>query len=55
MGTEENPITTSLEVVLFGNRQSPTFPIYGNKVIAVRNSILEIHGAPRTFTWTVLD
>lgn len=40
---------------MHGNKESPEIPIYGNKVIAVRNGILDLHGIPRYPTWTELD
>jgi hypothetical protein len=39
---------------MHGNKQSPELPIYGNKVIGVRQGVLEMHGVPRTPTWTEL-
>lgn len=33
----------------------PEMPVYGNKVIACRHCQLEMHGIPRTPTWTMLD
>lgn len=40
---------------MYGNISSPYLPIYGNKVIAVKESTLDMHGAPRTPTWTLLN
>jgi hypothetical protein len=39
---------------MHGNRLSPTLPNYGNKFIAVRNGVLDIHGSPRTPSWSLL-
>ena len=40
---------------MHGNRTSPELPLFGNKVIAVYNGILDLHGEKRTSTWTDLD
>jgi len=40
---------------MHSNKESPEIPIYGNKVIAVRHGVLDIHGVPRVPTWTELD
>jgi hypothetical protein len=55
VGTENDPYTSKLIITLHGNKQSPEIPIYGNKVIAVRHGILDMHGVPRNPTWTELD
>ena len=39
---------------MHGEKYSPELPIYGNKVIAVRNGVLDMHGIPRSPTWTEL-
>lgn len=36
-GTEEAPYSSKLIITLHGNKYSPSLPIYGNKVFAVRN------------------
>ena len=36
-------------------RSSPELPIFGNKVIAMYNVVLDMHGVPRNPTWTELD
>lgn len=40
---------------MYGNKFDPELPIFGNKVIGVYNGIIDIHGVPRTPTWTDLD
>ena len=40
---------------MHSNKQSPEIPIYGNKVIGVRNGILDMHGIARNPVWTSLD
>ena len=40
---------------MHSNRQSPELPMYGNKVIGVRDGILDMHGVARYPTWTMLN
>ncbi|CDW80878.1 ipt tig domain containing protein [Stylonychia lemnae] len=54
VGTEEFPYNSRLTITMHSNKESPELPIYGNKCIAVRNSILELHGVPRFPAWTSL-
>lgn len=54
VGTEEFPYTSQLIITMHSDRESPELPIYGNKVIAVREGILDMHGVVRTPTWTEL-
>ena len=44
IGTEEFPYTSKLTITMHGDEYTPALPIYGNKVIAVRNGILDMHG-----------
>lgn len=55
IGTEKFPYSSKLIITMHGDIHSPEIPIYGNKVIAIRHGILEMHGVPRTPTWTELD
>lgn len=55
VGTEEFPYTSKMTITMHGNISSPYLPIYGNKCIAVKESILDMHGVVRTPTWTVLN
>ena len=55
VGTEQFPYTSKLTITMHSDKYSPEIPIYGNKVIGVRNGVLEMHGAPRTPVWTMLD
>lgn len=55
VGTEQFPYTSKLIITMHGSIESPEIPIYGNKVIAVRHGQLEMHGVPRTPTWTELE
>ena len=54
-GTEEEPFTSKLEIVLYGNPLSTELPVYGAKTLAVRNGILDLHGKVVNVTWTRLD
>ena len=55
IGTEEKPFENEITVTIHGNRDSPTLPSYGNKFIGVRNGVLDIHGDPRTPSWSILQ
>jgi hypothetical protein len=55
VGTEEFPYTSRLIITMYGFKYSPELPIYGNKVIGIRNGILDMHGIKRTPTWTELE
>jgi len=54
VGTEEFPYTSKLTITMHSIKTDPHIPMYGNKVIAVRNGVLDMHGVPRTPTWTSL-
>ena len=53
-GTEDEPYTSKLTITMHGKKYEKNIPIYGNKVLGVRYSTLDIHGEPRT-SWTSLD
>jgi hypothetical protein len=55
VGTEAKPHTKNVLITLHGERTSPEIPIAGNKTLAVRKGILELHGVERTPTWTQLE
>jgi len=55
VGTEEHPYTSKLTITLHGNKETPEVPVYGSKVLAVRNGQLEMHGEVREPTWTELE
>ena len=40
---------------MYGNVRSTELPIFGSKVIAVRNGTIEMHGKPVGVTWTKLS
>lgn len=55
IGTEEFPYDSRLTITMHGDEFTPALPIYGNKVIAVRNGRLEMHGPERSHVWTELE
>ena len=57
IGTEENPFPCDkeAEVVLFGHVRSIRLPVFGTKVLAVRDGKLDLHGCRKMHTWGVLD
>ncbi|CAH1247131.1 PKHD1L1 [Branchiostoma lanceolatum] len=54
VGTEEDPFQHQATITLHGNLRSKELPIYGAKVLAVREGTLDLHGMPVTHTWTLL-
>ena len=55
VGTEQFPYSSKLLITMHSNRSSPELPIFGNKVIAMYDGVLDLHGVPRTPTWTSLN
>ena len=55
IGTKEHPYTSRLCITLYGTEEGPFVPVYGNAVIGVRDGTLELHGQPRSHTWTMLE
>ena len=53
-GTETEPYTSKLTITLTGEKYDPNVPIFGNKVLGVYNSTLDLHGSPRD-SWTSLE
>ncbi|XP_043232444.1 fibrocystin-L-like [Amphibalanus amphitrite] len=54
IGTEESPHQGQAAITLHGNVRATELPVYGAKVLAVRNGTLELHGRPLDVTWTYL-
>ena len=52
IGTEDAPYTKNATIRLYGTRLTPEIPVHGAKVIALRHGTLDMHGIPRTPTWT---
>ena len=55
VGTRETPLTSKVVITLHGTKESKSLPHYGNKVIAVREGILDIHGTPVSHVYSRLD
>ena len=56
IGTEDEPFCEGdALIMMYGHQRSINLPIYGAKVLAVRFGTLDIHGCPKTTTWTELD
>ena len=55
IGTEENPFLHKATITLHGDVTDPEIPIYGAKVIGIRQGELDIHGKKRNVTWTRLS
>lgn len=54
-GTESDPYSSKLTITLHGEKYDPAIPIYGNKVLGIRYSTLDLHGLNRSDSWTHLD
>ena len=55
IGTEQQPFTHNAVITMYGNVRSIELPIYGSKVIALRNGTIDMHGLPVGVTWTRLS
>lgn len=54
IGTEDAPIQNKITITLHGKKEEKQLPEYGNKCIGVHHGVLDIHGKPRTPTFTFL-
>ncbi|XP_046549966.1 LOW QUALITY PROTEIN: fibrocystin-L-like [Haliotis rubra] len=54
VGTEDAPFQSKGIITLHGSLRAPELPIYGAKVLAVRNGTLDLHGKNVGATWTRL-
>lgn len=54
IGTKEKPFKSKLVITMYGNKQSKQLPEFGNKVWAFHQATLDMHGIPKSFTWTLL-
>ena len=54
IGTEDNPFMHKAVITMYGSVRSTELPVYGSKVIALRNGTIDMHGAPVGVTWTHL-
>lgn len=55
VGTEEFPYTSKLLMTMYATRDSPSFAIYGAKMIGCRFCTLSMCGIPIQTTWTRLS
>jgi hypothetical protein len=55
VGTEDYPYTSKITITMHGTVSDPYLPIYGNKVIGVREGKLDMHGVTRLRTWTEME
>uniref|UniRef100_A0A383WCP6 Fibrocystin-L n=1 Tax=Tetradesmus obliquus TaxID=3088 RepID=A0A383WCP6_TETOB len=55
VGSEERPFPGAACITLHGGPDSPEIPLYGGKVLAVRDGSVRLHGLPKQPTWTVLN
>ena len=53
MGTEDSPFPWKATITLEGGRDSYEIPVFGAKVIAVRDALIDLHGLP-SVAWTRL-
>ena len=54
VGTEAVPYDSKITFTMYGGKFSEKLPIYGNKMIGVRQGTIEMHGKVRTPVWTEL-
>ncbi|CAF3595884.1 unnamed protein product [Rotaria sordida] len=54
VGTESNPFQHRGVINMYGHLRSIELPIYGAKVLAIREGTLDMHGIPTIRTWTRL-
>ena len=54
IGTEAAPFMHKAVITMYGTLRSIELPIYGSKVIALRNGTIDMHGKPVGVTWTYL-
>jgi hypothetical protein len=55
VGTQANPFTHKATITMYGTLRSIELPIFGAKVLALRNGTLDLHGKPVGVTWTYLS
>ncbi|CAF4003686.1 unnamed protein product, partial [Rotaria magnacalcarata] len=54
VGTESNPFQHRGVITMYGHLRSIELPIYGAKVLALREGTLDMHGIPTIQTWAQL-
>ena len=55
VGAAEKPFQHKATITMYGSLRSIELPIFGAKVIALRNGTLDLHGKPVGVTWTYLE
>ena len=55
VGTRLVPFTHKAKITMYGTLRSIELPIFGAKVLALRNGTLDLHGSPVGVTWTYLS
>jgi hypothetical protein len=55
VGTESKPFEHKARIVLHGSTRSVELPLFGAKVLAVREGPLDLHGKHVPITWTHLQ
>ena len=54
IGNETHPFMHKAIITMFGSVRSIELPIFGSKVLALRNGTIDMHGKPVGVTWTHL-
>lgn len=54
VGTEDDPFMGKASIVLYGDALSTELPVFGSKVLALREGCIDLHGKPLNVTWTKL-
>lgn len=54
-GSEEEPYTSKLAIILHGEKFGALIPTFGNKCLANYKGTLDIHGVVRSHSWTELS
>ena len=54
VGTQQKPFRHKAQITIHGSSASTELPIYGAKVMAIRNGTVEMYGSPSVQTWTYL-
>ena len=54
VGTESKPFTHKATITMYGSVRSVELPIFGSKVLALREGRIDMHGKPVGVTWTHL-
>lgn len=55
IGTEAVPFKHKAVITMFGHPRSTELPIFGSKVLGLREGTLDMHGLSVGVTWTHLD